>query len=543
MGKGNRKNTYIEVVVLWGGSELGRLQKPLAKCSGVTAGKGLFTSIRSRVWPRWDALEILIWSKSGLILNPNVAWDGVITDSDGAHVLNSTRPQKKIIGISSQTSASLRLDEMSVLIRTGPRQATTTAIQKNKSKYRGSPLNFIADFKNEWISIGLAAIGAAIIMGSVWWSLENRTSKSYTNISDLPDKRILPFIAQSHLSTAPNIIQANLDRFNFIRSVWGFYSDLALTLGFGEDPGPKSPVFSSTVEYYQSLSAIQRGLFAGAESDQRQKLEAPKGRPPYLSIPTVKGESLDGRIVRTLDKISVIRDSSDELAQRRIKVAEEFEADVGYKFQPKRDEPTQQEAFAKISAGFMGVESDDKMQAKQALDSAARAALAQTQIFGRDRIRFGAIGCCEPPAGAPLTLDGLSWISPKFDADDFSSSSVLEAVAWDSPSSKSSVNLTTENKIGAMDPVLVEKTVNAGLQQIRMCYELALSKNQTVNGLMEWRWTIERDGRPSKLKLIRSSINDPDLMKCVQDKIASWRFPKPEGGVIEVRYPFKFTRA
>jgi hypothetical protein len=543
MAKQKKNNPHIEVVVLWGGSELGRCQKPLSKCSGISAGKSFLSTIRSRVWPRWDEIDILIKSRSGLVLNPNLPWDGVIKDSDGVHVLSSTKPQRKIVGISNISSASLRLDEMSILIRVGERRAPKVERAKKKRGYLASPLSFVATGGSEWVSLTLAAVGAAIIIGSIWFGLANRPRDSFDQITELPDSRILPFIGQSHLSSAPNILQTNLDRFNFVHSVWRFYSDLAVILGYGDDPGKSAQTFSSTIEYYQDLAEAQQKIIGAAESAQVKKLASSSNRGHFITVPTVRGESLDGRAMRIFDKISILRDASDGLAQRRIEVAEQFAADVGYKFEPKKDENKTQQAFAKISAGFMGVESDDKMQIRQATENAARAALVQTQIYGKDHLRFGLLDCCGSPAGAPLTQDGLTWLKPELDQADQSSFSEFGARSWGNavaPGEK--ISQASATKTGGLSPTIIERTVAAGRYQIRMCYELALRRNQLARGSMEWRWVINSQGRASELNLIKSSIKDDDMVKCVRDKIASWKFPSPDGGSVEVRYPFEFTR-
>jgi hypothetical protein len=467
----------------------------------------------------------------------------VIKDSDGVHVLSSTKPQRKIVGISNVSSASLRLDEMSILIRVGEKRAAKTEKTKRKAGYLASPLRFVATGGSEWVSLTLAGVGAAIIIGSVWFGLANRPRDLFEQITDLPDRRILPFIGQSHLSSAPNILQANLDRFNFVHSVWRFYSDLAVILGYGDDPGKSARTFSSTVEYYQDLAEAQRKIIGAAESAQVKKLASSSNGGHFITVPTVRGESLDGRAMRIFDKIGILREASDGLAQRRIEVAEQFAADVGYKFEPKKDENKTQQAFAKISAGFMGVESDDKMQIRQATENAARAALVQTQIYGKDHLRFGLLDCCGSPAGAPLTQDGLTWLKPELDKADQSSFSEFGARSWGNavvPGEK--ISQASATKTGGLSPTIIERTVAAGRYQIRMCYELALRRNQLAHGSMEWRWVINSQGKASELNLIKSSIKDDDMVKCVRDKIAGWKFPSPPGGSVEVRYPFEFTR-
>lgn len=536
-----KKNAWIEVVVLWGGSEIGRCQKLLAKCSRVTAGKGIFTTIRSRVWPRWDELEILVKSRNGLILNPKLPWQGVITDSEGVHILHPTKEPRKIIGISGDTTASLRLDDMSIMIRCGDRRLQKSVVVKHKAGYRGSFLSLVADSGSEWASLAIAVVASSILIGSIWWALGNRPLGTFSQVDDLPEKKLLPFIGQSHLSTAPNILQTHLDRFEFVKSVWNFYSDLTLILGFGKDPGKNAKSFDTTIEYYESLSDSQKKSLNAAEKAQEKKLISSPGRGPFISIPTVRGESLDGKALRIFDKISVLRKSADGLAERRVQVAEQFNSDIGYKYEPKKEDGGTQRAFAKISAGFLGVESDDKMQSRQASESAARAAIVQSKIFGKDHLRFGPSNCCDRPVGAPLTQDGFTWLKPKLNKADDTTFSDFGARSWASapiePTKEGS-----EIKGTSLNPVLIEKTVSAGRLQIRMCYELALQRNQLARGSMEWRWVIDNEGRASDLNLIKSSIKDEKMVKCVRDKIASWRFPRPERGAVEVRYPFEFTR-
>lgn len=535
------KTKYIEVAVSWGGSELGRFETPFAKCRGISAGRGFLNNIRSRVWPRWDDLDILIKSRSSLILNPNLPWDGVINDGSDVHVLSSSRPLRKIISISQSTTGTLRLEDMTIMIKVGPRNAGRSSTVIKKSGYAASPFSLIADLRSDGIALLLGALGSLIICGSIWWSLDNRPTGTYEKITDLPQNRLSAFLANSYLSSAPNMIQSGLDRFKFVRSVWSYYTDLAIVLGFGESAGTGKQIFQSTKDYYGKLLSVQATQLENSESSQRKKISGPPSRGPIISIPTVRGESLDGRTQRIFDKISVLSESSDQLAKKRIEIAEKFAADVGYKFEERKEADKTQEAFAKISQGFLGVESDDKMQERAAKDAAAEAATIQLRIYGKDKLLFGNHECCDRPAGMPLTQDGITWLQAELNKGDGSSMSELKASNWASIDAKRGLSIG-DAKAGQVDPASVEKTVTAGRYQLKLCYEMALRRNKAASGAMEWRWTIGSDGRASDLNLVRSSIGDDELVRCVRDKIASWKFPRPEGGAVEVRYPFEFSR-
>ena len=59
---------------------------------------------------------------------------------------------------------------------------------------------------------------------------------------------------------------------------------------------------------------------------------------------------------------------------------------------------------------------------------------------------------------------------------------------------------------------------------------------------MEWKWQIDTKGQLSQLSLMKSTLDDQELIQCVRQKIATWKFPKPKGGNVVIRYPFEFTK-
>jgi hypothetical protein len=472
-------------------------------------------------------------------LNPDLPWDGVISDGSSTTILNSQKPGKGIFEIKSSTSASLRLDSMSVAIRVGARDMKKNLVVRPVSGYSGSFLSFFVDGPSEMITLVISAVAAGIIAISAHVTLMGRDNDIYKNIGELPGESLLPFIAYQHLSAAPNVIQANLDRFNYIHSVWNYYTDFADVVSFGKTPRDSTGVFSTTIAEYSKLAGEQRGIFESAESHQeKQTIKA--GHNGSLSVPMVRGESLNGRALRALDKITIITANADELAARRVTVAAEYLQEIGYKYDTHNKGDKFKDALAGIANSYAGLETDDKMQVTQAESTAARAALAQIDLFGKERLRSGAVNCCEPLAGAPLTQDGLVWLMPDFRSESAGTLAALKASMWGAP--VKSVVKIKEPAGGHIEPSDVERTVSAGRYQLRLCYELALRRNQAAKGSMEWRWLIDTRGQIAGIDLLRSSIKDEELVRCVHDKIATWKFPKPRGGSVEVRYPFEFSR-
>ncbi len=540
MSSGKNQKNYLHVAVYWGGAELGSFKKKISRVRGVTAGKGFFSDIKSVVWPRWDKLEIIRKTKSGLILNPNIPWEGVISTGRGSYILRSLKPTRKIFEIIPGTSASLRLEDMSVAIRVGPLHKPASGRLQPARGYGASPFSLLAERPSEWTSLAVAGAAAAVIALSARSTLMSRDNDTYQGIAELPDQSLLPFIGQKHLAEAPNVIQFSLDRFNYVHNVWDYYSEFASTIGFGEPKADKPLLFPTISDDYKGLFEDQKKTIRTAELKQENELREAKPKQGSLSIPTVAGESIDGKILRILDKISVYSSASQEIFKKRVTVAQAFENDMGLKKEAKEEKPTN-EAFEKIAQGYLGIESDDKMQDTLAKSSAAMAALLQIDLFGEDRLRFGPIDCCAPPAGAPLTQAGFVWLSPDVAQANLEPTvAVLKGSTWGAPvKDEPRIN---EPLAGHLEPGLVEKTITAGRYQLRLCYELALRRNQAVKGSMEWRWQINSQGQISSIDLLQTSIKDDELVRCVHDKIANWKFPKPRGGSVEVRYPFEFSR-
>ncbi len=540
MGVSKAGIKYLHVSVFRGGAEMGKCARPLAKMRSVTAGKGAFCDIRSVIWPLLDELEIILKTKDGLILNPRIAWDGVIHNGSTTSVLGAPGQRKKVFAITAATSASLRYEDLSIAIRIGPKIRSSELPGKLRSSYRVSPLTLIADSTQEWVSIGIAACASALIASFALFTLLQRPNEQYVGILQLPAENLLPFLSHRYLSEAPNVLQEGLDRLDLNRSVWIFYSDLAGVIGFGDAPVNASPLFPSTIANYTKMAEEQTTILEAAATRQQAQLTSEDTSRSIMSVPMVTGESLDGRVARVFDKINVLTDSANELADRRVSVAAEFLNGIGFTFDPRKSASVTVDNFKKISESFQGIESDDKEQFLQAKAAGARAALLQMDIFGKARLKTGLTNCCFAVVGAPLTQEGLVWLAPDFTQGGNGDLSFIKASSWGSPVHEAPI--IREPLAGHIDPKDVEKIISAGRYQLRLCYEIALRRNQAAKGSMEWLMRIDSRGIVSNIDLITNSLNDEELVRCIRDRIAAWKFPKPRGGSVEVRYPFEFSR-
>ena len=49
------------------------------------------------------------------------------------------------------------------------------------------------------------------------------------------------------------------------------------------------------------------------------------------------------------------------------------------------------------------------------------------------------------------------------------------------------------------------------------------------------------DGKVMKVIVENSTLNNKDVEACMMRNIERWQFPKPEGGMCQIRYPFVFN--
>jgi outer membrane biosynthesis protein TonB len=57
---------------------------------------------------------------------------------------------------------------------------------------------------------------------------------------------------------------------------------------------------------------------------------------------------------------------------------------------------------------------------------------------------------------------------------------------------------------------------------------------------MTANWRINRNGQVSSVRVAKTTLNSAKVEGCVLRQIKKWQFPKPDGGEVDVDYPFLF---
>ncbi len=93
---------------------------------------------------------------------------------------------------------------------------------------------------------------------------------------------------------------------------------------------------------------------------------------------------------------------------------------------------------------------------------------------------------------------------------------------------------------GQLSKELIDKEVRRHRPQISFCYNAQLTRKPDLSGKVTLQWIIRLDGSVTNAKIKSSSLDSTDAESCMVRALGGWRFPKPEGGVVEVEYPFVF---
>jgi len=107
------------------------------------------------------------------------------------------------------------------------------------------------------------------------------------------------------------------------------------------------------------------------------------------------------------------------------------------------------------------------------------------------------------------------------------------------PKEKAPVTVTETRPAGFCDPQAVQRTILGRSGAYRACYEQELQRYGRLEGRLELRFTIEPDGSVSGITVVQNELNRT-VEACVIRQVSQLKFPKPDGGVCVIRWPFRF---
>ncbi len=185
---------------------------------------------------------------------------------------------------------------------------------------------------------------------------------------------------------------------------------------------------------------------------------------------------------------------------------------------PSRCSALRSSAPGKIA--FMGQRRKKKAAASSDAEDALGALLGHT--VGDDK-ELGALGGNKPAKPAPGMAGSQGFGVGKY------------------KSNNPRVFMSRASVSGGLDAATVRKVVRRHLSELKYCYvSIGLPANPKLDGMVKVSWTITSSGGVGRVAIAQSTLNHLPTESCIKKAVQRWRFPKPEGAMPFITYPFHF---
>lgn len=96
---------------------------------------------------------------------------------------------------------------------------------------------------------------------------------------------------------------------------------------------------------------------------------------------------------------------------------------------------------------------------------------------------------------------------------------------------------------GGLDKDQIAAVINRHIGEVIYCYEKGLQVQPGLSGRVGMNFTINGGGIVSTASVGSSSLRSAQVEGCITNRLRTWKFPKPIGGVnVKVQYPFVLKR-
>ena len=490
-------------------------------------------------YPLRHDFKIVTIDKSGAHVHLDATWKGFFTTNGQVKKVREGNYEEQIFTLRDGDYGSVARDDLRIMIRVGQEHAKHQ-VDKNPA-FRGKPFPLWIGSALEGKILALGAACTAIVFAGLIMGLINRPDDRPTRKTDLQNQYNLAFVNSGHLLTLPEATKLNLDRSAPLKTAMEYYNAFT-NMMLGYDLRYNKWMFSNSVDLYRRLHQHKSWLLREKMTKQsalEEKVIDTKST-AMIHIPVVQGASLSSKVLALSQKLRTLHKNFDHSLKLRLAATERFNADPGYDFGKFKGLGVSREMQKKLGKiNVFGRLTNEEAMYHDARMLAFDAHVQQNRIKQhREEPVFlnasnaAAIVIRGPGkhlAFTPLTrISSLNTKVPGIHASVFG---------------KQFSDKIKEPLIGEITPALIEKVVEKNRFQIRLCYELALRRDQLVSGKMEWQWRLDSRGKISDVQLLSSTIKDRRMTRCIRRKISGWSFPRPRKGSVEIRYPFTFKSA
>ena len=540
MKRGKKTREYkIFVEVLQNGELLSETSRPFEKPGIIRLTSKSDGELTAPFYPLPTDIDLIKITKRGAEIDLDPNWEGFTTFEGKIENISSDRSTQYTHIMTKGDYGSIAYNDLRVLIRIGYERPKSKRHQAASptGEYRGKSSKLLIGDAIDFKTLGIGFLASLWLFGIFSFTLLQRHDSSPRSFLDLRPVYTLPFVHPKHLETIPEALQRDLNRSDFIGSTFRYYHNLtSVFMGYGKLTN--APIFKNTRDIYNKTHKDQRTTIRSLLSEQRTlelKVARSEVRSPLI-IPTIKGEALDQSLLRIKDKMEIAHKGLEQTLETRRKTSTSFKKDREYRF-----------SQYKAVEGGSTPPPPEEMSREQKQDlkamyenarSLAISASSQQRRIRKQRIKEQALSMrnVQPIAIAPAnTL--VSFIDPKAFDGLGEKIHLIRASRFDLRGS----GMLREPLLGKVNPELINRTISRNRFQLQLCFELALRRNQALKGTMEWQWRLDTKGKISDIELLGTSIRDRRMIRCIRKRIASWKFPRPRNGSVEIKYPFYFA--
>jgi hypothetical protein len=91
---------------------------------------------------------------------------------------------------------------------------------------------------------------------------------------------------------------------------------------------------------------------------------------------------------------------------------------------------------------------------------------------------------------------------------------------------------------GFLSKEQIDRVVRANQAAIKYCFEVEMQRQPKLEGAVHMNWRIDLTGHVTVVKVAKTTLSNARVEGCMSRQIKRWVFPKPDGGEVDVVYPF-----
>lgn len=96
--------------------------------------------------------------------------------------------------------------------------------------------------------------------------------------------------------------------------------------------------------------------------------------------------------------------------------------------------------------------------------------------------------------------------------------------------------------LGALSREAMDQVVNRHLNQLRYCYQRALTRDPDIAGKVVVKFEVAADGTVTSAEIKSTTMNNEQVESCLVGRFMRFQFPEPKGGgIVIASYPFVFS--